>query len=295
MSKGFPAALLIALMLTSLAFGQPTEIRVFQLSNRPAASAAQSVRPLLSPAGTVLSDDQTNKLIVRDTPEVLGQIEKMIQAIDVAAPQVMIKIRFTGQTTGDGTTLSGGVVGQTNPDGSTRVTGYPYQVSSGSSSQTSSGEQSLMVMSGEEGRIEVGRQLTYVQPYWGLAQQYGLLPAGVIFQNVTTGFVVRPRVVGDVVTVQVAPWLSYQSGQGPGQIVFSEAASTVSLKSGDSIMLSGSSQNTSRAGGGVAGRGYGEKDRINAWSVILGGSSGGQTQSAGFYLTPTIIPDWSKE
>lgn len=287
--------ILLTLMLSSLAFGQPTEIRVFQLSNRPAASAAQSVRPLLSPAGTVLSDDQTNKLIVRDTPEVLGQIEKMIQAIDVAAPQVMIKIRFTGQTVGDGSTLSGGVVGQTRPDGSTQVAGYPYQVSSGSSSATSSGEQSLMVMSGEEGRIEVGRQLTYVQPYWGLAQQYGLLPAGVIFQTVTTGFVVRPRVVGDVVTVQVAPWLSYQSGQGPGQIVFSEAASTVSLKSGDSIMLSGGSQSTSRAGGGVAGRAYGDKDSINAWSVILGGSSGGQSQSAGFYLTPVIIPDWSKQ
>lgn len=280
--------IVLALMLASLATAQPTEIKVFQLSNRPAASAAETVRPLLSPAGTVLPDEQTNKLIVRDTPENLAQIEKLLQSIDVAAPQVMIKINFTGETMASGTNVGGGYQ---SPSGAFNATLNGRQ-----NDVVTSGEMKLMVMSGEEGHIEIGRQLTYVQPYWQLANQWGLVPPGmVIFQNVTTGFAVKPRVVGDVVTVEVAPWMSYMSERGRGQITFSEASSTVRLKSGDSIMVGSGSQSSSRSDGAVGARAYGEKDAINAWQLMLGGSSGSSSQSSGFVITPTIIPDWSKE
>lgn len=278
--------ILTAFLLTTLATAQPTELKVFQLSNRPATSAAEMVRPLLSPAGTVLPDEQTNKLIVRDTPENLAQIEQLLQSIDVAAPQVMIKINFTGQTSGNANYAAGGYA---------QPGGYRVGVDSRQSDQVTSGEQKLMIMSGEQGYLEVGRQIAYVQPYWNLANNWGLLAPGVVFQNVTTGFVVKPRVVGDVVTVEVAPWMSYQSQQGRGQVVFSEASTTVRLKSGDSIMLGGGSQSTSRSGSGVDAGAAGRNGRIDAWGVILGGSSGSQSQSSGFVLTPTIIPDWSKE
>ncbi len=278
--------ILIALMLGSLAVAQPTELKVFQLSNRPAASAAETVRPLLGPGGTVLPDEQTNKLIVRDTPENLAQIEKLLQSIDVAAPQVMIKIDFTGQNSSSGTTVGGGY---SDPGG------YNATLSSNQSNQLSYGSQKLMVMSGEEGHIEIGRQLTYVQPYWTLAGNYGLLPPGVVFQNVTTGFVVKPRVIGDLVTVEVAPWMSYMGDRGRGQIVFSQASTTVRLKSGDSIMVGGGSQETSRSGSGISGGAAGTGSGFDAWDVMLGRSSGSMGQSSGFVLTPTIIPDWSKD
>lgn len=277
--------LLIALMLGTLAAAQPTELKVFQLSNRPAASAVETVRPLLSPAGTVLADEQTNKLIVRDTPENLAQVEKLLQSIDVAAPQVMITIAFEGSTDSSGTNLSGGYSSR----------GPNFNASGRDSQSSSRGVQKLMVMSGEEGHLVTGSQLTYVQPYWTLTQQYGLVPPGVVFQNVTTGFAVKPRVVGDVVTVEVAPWMSYQSDRGPGQITFSEAATTVRLKSGDTIQVAGGSQSGGRSSSGAGGGAAGRNGNLNAWNVMLGGSSASGSQSSGFTITPVIIPDWSKD
>lgn len=99
-------------------------------------------------------------------------------------------------------------------------------------------------MSGEEARLVVARDLVEVRPYWTLARDRGLVPPGVVFQQVSTGFLVRPRAAGEQITVEVVPWFSYLGPDGPGDVRFTEAATTLRVPEGQTVDLAGTSFQT---------------------------------------------------
>ena len=57
--------------------------QVFQLRNIDAASAAETVRPLVGPQGQVLANPSGNSLVVADFADNLSRIQSLIQRIDV--------------------------------------------------------------------------------------------------------------------------------------------------------------------------------------------------------------------
>ncbi len=129
-------------------------------------------------------------------------------------------------------------------------------------------------MSGERGVIMVGRDLVQVAP--GLA---GWLPAGVVVQSVSTGFAVEPRVMGDVVRLTISPWMGYVGSSGRGEVVVNEASTSLTLKSGDSAVISSGS--------------FSQQAQANAFGLILGTGSGSSTTSGSIVVQPVIEPDWS--
>ena len=189
--------------------------------------------------------------------------------IDQPAPQVRITVNFQGGSPSSGYNLGAGV----NRRGAGGTAGAWNTDSSVSASQN------LLVMSGEKGRIEVGRDLVSVAPYWNYANGLGLLAPGLLFQTVSTGFAVEPVVVGDNIRIKVVPYISYQSPNGPGQLEFAESASTVNVRSGDTVTLS--SGGTNRSGSTAGARG-------NAFGLVLGEQGGTSSQSMGITLTARI-------
>ena len=264
--------LVFLLLAASLpVFAQDLELRVFQLKNRPALATVEPVRLALSPAGTVVPDERTQTLIVRDTPEGLARV--LLERIDVPAPQVRIAVGFSGDA------ARSGVAGGAAWDPATGRVLAGGEATEGEA--RTSGRQELLVMSGEEARLVVGRELAYVQPYWTVAHGYGLIPPGVVFHRVTTGFLVRPRVVGTSITLELTPWFSYDGPGGPGEVRFAEASSTVALHDGDTVTLgSGSS---------------GSESSRTLFGLILGGASSSGSEAATMTVTARIQPDWSKE
>ena len=62
--------------------------------------------------------------------------------------------------------------------------------------QKVTGEQTLLVMSGSEGRIAVGRSIPYTDWFYWYTKNRGYMIKETKFKDVSTGFVVRPRVAG---------------------------------------------------------------------------------------------------
>ena len=251
---------------------QQLQIQVFQLNNRPASSTVEAVRMVLGPQGTVVPDDRTQTLIVKDTPEGLSRVQALLERLDQPLPQVRITVAFSGAAGSSG--VAGGAAWDPHT-GRVTVGG-----GAGQGSASTSGQQQLLVMSGEEGRLVVGRDLVQVQPYWIVARDWGLIPPGVVFRQVTTGFLVAPRVVGEAITLVVTPWFSYLGPDGPGDVRFAEAASTVQLRSGQSVNLGSSSV-------------QGSSSR-SLFGLILGGGSADRAEAGSMSITARIEPDWSR-
>lgn len=235
--------LVASLLLTATVWAQP-QIRVFTLANRPASATVDIVRQVLQPGETVFADERLQKLIVKAAPERLEQIRQLLEQIDVAAPQVWLTITQSASNP-----YSGGGL----------LTSYQGQ-------QNVGGSQKLLVMSGERASITVGEDIAVVQPFWTYANGLGLVPPGVVFQRVGTGFWVEPTVVGETIRLKMTPWMSYVSAQGPGRIDFAESATSVVLKNGDTTEVAASTQSNSRqssAFGLVLGYGNAQSQQSN--------------------------------
>lgn len=263
--------LLLILLLFCCGQAQEFQTRIFVLKARPAESTVELVRPLLSPGGKVVPETRLNKLIVRDTPDVLTQVEALLQEVDQHAPQVRIHITMNGVSQSQAGLAEVGVSGSVrNPT----VSGTA--VSSTTSSQVRS-QQNILVLSGERGVIHMARQVANPNPFVQLALQAGLIGPDMAFQNVGTGFAVEPVVVGDVVRIRVTPWMSFVGASGATEVQVSEAASSFAVKSGDSIPISSS--------------GYSNSLKNRSFGLIFG-SGGQQTQTQANIVLRPVISDY---
>lgn len=253
--------LCILLVLTPLLAWAEPQIKIFSLSNRPVAATLDIVRSLLKPGEQVWPDERLQRLIVKAYPTTLDEVQKLLEQIDVAAPQVWLTISQSGSRP---YSAGGAGIGLT-PRG--RVVGNAQQIQGG---QQVNETQKLLVMSGEKGEITVGQDIPTVQPYWNYVNGLGLLPGSIVFQRVSTGFAVEPTVVGDKVRLRITPWMSYISQQGNGRIEFSQAASSLTVNNGETITIgssSGGSSSQSSSYGLILGGGYQEQASSNTITV----------------------------
>ena len=248
---------------------QEMETRVFVLNARPAESTAEMIRPMLSPEGKVFPETRLNKLVIRDTPEVLAKIESLLKEIDVHAPQVRIFVNMNGVAQSSGSVLAVGV-GGTNRN--VIVSGTAGANSTNGQMQS---EQNLVVMSGEKGVIHFGRDLVTVGPYVQFANGMGLLPPGVAVQTGGTGFAVEPIVVGDVVRLKVTPWMSFQGANGVAEVMVNEASTSLAVPSGQTVQISSG--------------GYSEQVRNQSFGLIFGSATRTGSSSASVTLRPEIM------
>lgn len=248
------------------------QIRIFELSNRPAEATVEPVRMVLSPSGTVLPDPRTQTLIVRDSPEALQRVAELLERLDVPAPLIRLSVRFEGAAGHRG--QGAGIAWDPARD---RILAGAGAREAGS---VSTGQQDLLVMSGEEARLVLARDLVEVRPYWILARDWGLVAPGVVFRQVSTGFVVRPRALGERISVEVIPWFSYLGPEGPGDVRFTEAATTLILQDGQTVQLGAS--------------GFQSESARRVFGRILGAGSSGSWESSSLSLSARIQPDWSK-
>jgi len=58
------------------------------------AGITQSIKKLISSAGSVIEDFRTNSLIVTDTPNRMAVISQVIASLDVAVPQVLLEVEM---------------------------------------------------------------------------------------------------------------------------------------------------------------------------------------------------------
>lgn len=230
------------------------ELRVIPLKHRLADEVVPVVRPLLAPGESVSGMD--SRLIVRAAPRTFAQIEHVLAEVDTPRRNLRISVRHAGEServqdhqgvSGDvrrgntrivvtnGTRSKGGVtVGQTGPDGNVQLRSERHVTTKRDTST-----QNLTVLDGGRAFLRVGESIPQVQPFLALVGSRLGVVAGIQYQDVTTGFEVEPRILGEQIQLTVTPRLAFRSNQGAQTINFQELGTVVTVKPGEWVDLGG--------------------------------------------------------
>ncbi|MEP6223455.1 secretin N-terminal domain-containing protein, partial [Marinobacter sp.] len=92
MNRRSTLSLLLILLLFSGALAAAPEARTYQMSQRSAEGVAQQIRELY-PDGQVSITARGQQMVVRGEPEVLDEIGRLVETMDVAPSQMRITVR----------------------------------------------------------------------------------------------------------------------------------------------------------------------------------------------------------
>ena len=235
------------------------ELRVIPLKHRLADEVVPMVRPLLAPGESVNGLD--SRLIVRAAAPTLVQVERLLAEIDTPRRNLRISVRHAGESnrvqdnqgvSGDmrrgntriivtnGTHSTGGVsVGHSGPDGNVKLHSERRITTTLDSSS-----QSLTVLDGGRAFLRVGESIPLVQPFLVLVGNRLDVVAGIQYYDVTTGFEVEPRILGEQVQLAVTPRLAFRSNQGTQTVNFQELRTVVMVNPGEWVNLGGAVEST---------------------------------------------------
>ncbi|MGH8530822.1 MAG: secretin N-terminal domain-containing protein [Nevskiales bacterium] len=245
--------MLLAPVATNAA-AESAVLEVIELRHRTPEELLPVVQDALAPDGSASA--HANKLIIRARPAQIRELRALLETLDVAARQLMITVRQLreGEEHEREAQISGRVeVGYGEivlPDEQGRARRPRLRVQDEHRRNRAGDTQNLRVLEGYEGTIYIGQTLPYVQ------RQY--LPNGqfvetVQMQEVRTGFVVRPRLQGDQVLLEISP--RQERPAGGGRIERSGTTTTVSGPLGEWLDLSGVVDTTSESSSGILAAG----------------------------------------
>lgn len=233
---------MLALLLVSFSLmaGQ-NEFRMITLKHRFAEDILPIVQPMVGESGTANAMD--NHLIIRTTPDRMAAIEQVVAQFDVAHRNIRIEISHENnmQMEGSRATISGRgridngeiVIGDRPP----RRSGANVEIGKSSSQISQRGGEFVTVMDGADAFIRVGQSVPYTQQWAVFTQRYAHIGQATEFRDITTGFAVRPRYIGDEVEIEIAPRIARLNSSG--FIDFEELATTVRLRPGEWLDLGG--------------------------------------------------------
>lgn len=178
----YPHQLVLALLLGLLSSLAQAESRAYQLNNRPGEDVAVQVRELYQ-GSPVTVTAQGQQLVVRGEPDLLDEIGRLVETLDVAPVQIRITVRSRtdsgGKRSGAGISASGG---QAEISAERRVT-----------TTGSAQERTLIMQDGQSAHITSGQVRTIP-----VAVRGGRNPAAFLQQVETrSGFLVSPQVISD--------------------------------------------------------------------------------------------------
>ncbi|HEY6548759.1 MAG TPA: secretin N-terminal domain-containing protein [Vicinamibacteria bacterium] len=224
-----------------------TVVKVIALRHRPAADLVPILRPLVGPDGGL--DALDTRLVVRATPQALARIEQALVELDRPLRSLLITVSqglrrsseregsgVGGAASGGGTTV---VVTPPSTGGAatveTRTTRTVVQGAFGAQSQTSEGEthQQVRTVEGGPAFIKVGRSEPVPTVEVVPTPAGPTLVQGTAYAEAGTGFYVRPRLAGDMVTLEL--WAESTEGTPSGAIEGQRLGSTVVGRLGEWI------------------------------------------------------------
>ncbi|AXS83403.1 MULTISPECIES: secretin N-terminal domain-containing protein [Marinobacter] len=183
-SGRYPLYLLLAALLglcSSHAMAQ-AETRDYQLNNRSAEDVAAQVRQLYQ-GSSVAVTARGAQLVVRGEPELLDEIGRLVDTLDVAPVQLRITVRSRTDTGGK---RSG--AGLSAPGGRVELSAQRRVTSTGSTR-----ERTLVMQDGQSAHITSGQIRTIP-----VAVRGGRNPAAFLEQVETrSGFLVSPQVISN--------------------------------------------------------------------------------------------------
>jgi type II secretory pathway component GspD/PulD (secretin) len=219
------------------------QFRMITLQYRFAQDVSPMIEPMVGPGGSVRAID--NHLMISTSPDRFSQIEALLSQIDVARKNVRITVSHSAdvRTQQSGVGVSGRArVGDVEVSTSSRAgNGININLEDSNTTYSNVGSEFLNVVDGERAFIRVGQSIPYTQQWVLLTRRYVSVQQTVEFQDITTGFAVRPRYIGDQVELEITPRIARPNQAG--FIDFEELSTVVRVSPGEWFDLGGNMQN----------------------------------------------------
>ena len=224
---------LLMLLLQAGAVMAAEQFRMITLQYRLARDVLPVIEPMVGINGSVRAID--NHLLISASPEQLVQIETVIARLDVMRQNVRITVSHASdlQLQQRGAAVSGRASA-----GDVEVVvppavgdGVGLQVYDSNTRSRDTGTEFLTVLDGEQAFIRVGQIVPFTQRWILLTRRYAIVQESVEFQDITTGFAVRPHYIGDQVELEITPRIARWNQAG--FIDFEELSTIVRVSPGE--------------------------------------------------------------
>lgn len=240
--------LMLSLALISVLASAPVlaeiEFKIISLQHSFASDLLPAITPMVGLDGTATG--MNNQLILRAQPERMREIEALIEKLDAARVNRRITVSNSLQQDSQSSTFdASGTVRSGNVTISnsrrTQNTGGRLIVERNTSSTRQTGNQFINVLDGERAFISSGQIVPFTQEWVSITRRYVQIERFTDWREVTTGFAVRPRTIGNQVELEITPRISSMNQQG--FIDFNELSTIVSLNIGEWLDIGGTMQN----------------------------------------------------
>ena len=239
--------LLLILMLFCATAIAETEFKIFTLQHRFASDLLPIVDPMVGPEGTANGID--NQLIIRASPERMQEIEALVAKLDAARVNRKITVNTSNnvQTQREAVEASGSTkIGKVTVSNDRRAqnTNKPnsgrVDIENSSSNIRQSSNQFINVLDGERAFIRVGQLVPFTQEWATITRRYIQVDRFTDWREVSTGFAVRPRTVGNQVELEITPRIARLNNQG--YIDFEELTTVIRTSLGNWVDIGGTMQ-----------------------------------------------------
>jgi type II secretory pathway component GspD/PulD (secretin) len=222
---------------------------VYPLGIADQGAALELVLAVLSDSGRAVLEKGKNSLVVLDTPEVHARVKAILADLQIPAGNVKVESRIVDRESGqEGEFSSTGQLILTFPGPSATGTVH-FNVDHRQVSKSRVARQFVVVVSGAEASIAVGREIPFQRWLYDYCERRGLITRTVEWKEVGSRLLVRPTVVdgGRKVRLHVVPELEYFTGSGRRKkrqaIAFIGIATEVVVPAGEEVRIGGSEEN----------------------------------------------------
>lgn len=241
MRNHLPIAFCLLILLPSLA--PAVDVETYPLHGSDPAPVLDVVRALMGDDGKVVYDRSGDRLIVVAPADVQRAVSGALKKLATPARNVRLTLTVLDvgrqERRGAGVTGSGRVViTPRGTRGQARITPHLQHQTTDTSSHTA---QILMVQSGREGVLKVGKEVPFVSWLIERGRHWGYLQQQVTMQPIGAYLRFSPRIVGDgpMVSIRVTPELTGLVDGRQRSIRYTQAATELTVRSGQSFTIGG--------------------------------------------------------
>lgn len=233
-------------MFATVTFAE-TEFKIFTLQHRFASDLLPMVAPMVGADGAANGID--NQLIIRAQPERMREIEALVVQMDTARVNRKISVSTSNsiQSQHERTEASGKVkIGRVivgndrRAQNSNRPNTGNIDIERNTSNSQQDSNQFINVLDGERAFIRVGQLVPFTQEWVTITRRYIQVDRFTGWQEVATGFAVRPRTLGNEVELEITPRIARMNNQG--FIDFEELTTVIRTRLGDWVDIGGTMQ-----------------------------------------------------
>ncbi len=242
MKTFFSALVLVMTMLMGSNSVAANDFKIITLQHRFAEDLLPTIQPIVGSEGTATGIQ--NQLIIRTTPERMAEIEQLIATLDVERQNLRITVSHQNSLQGQNRDISvhgrghiGNVEIGTSRFPRTRQDSVQIGVDDSATNSTSSGNQFINIADGERAFIRVGQAVPFTQEWVTLTRRYTSVQRTTDFVDVSTGFAVRPRTIGNQVELEITPRIAKLNQSGV--IDFEELTTVVKVNKGEWLDIGG--------------------------------------------------------